>query len=165
MTPAMYATVWAALACFVLAEQGKTQRSGPAGWVLPVSLTGAVLMTTHVLLALATRYAWNHEHAIAETARQAGAVYGFEWRGNIFVSYAFVVLWFFDAWRWRAGTSRSRGVTTAFRLFFLVIIFNGAVVFASPAGRIAGVVLVAALVWAWRPGPQGHPVASRVRHQ
>jgi hypothetical protein len=148
---ALYATVWIALALFAAGEAGRRRARLDAGWPRPVAAAGALLMIAHVLVALALRYEWDHERAVRETARQAAAVYGFEWRGNIYVSYAFVALWVAEVWRWRSPAPRPSTATWIVRAFFLTIIFNGAVVFASPAGRVAGLAIVAALVWAWWP--------------
>jgi hypothetical protein len=159
VTVALYGTIWAALLLFVAAEAGRRRPSsagGQASWAYPALVLGAGLMTCHVLVALASRYAWNHEEAVRQTARQAAVVYGFEWRGNIYVSYAFVLLWIVEVWR-RKGKQQSDAVrpgamTWAWRAFFFVIIFNGAVVFATtPWTRALGLALVSALVWAWRP--------------
>jgi hypothetical protein len=159
VTTALYATTWMALALFVAAEAGRQRLSPPdrpAAWARPALILGVLLMVCHVLLALGFRYGWNHDAAVRETARQAAAVYGFEWRGNIYVSYAFVVLWFVEVWRWPAradrGTAATDGIGWALRAFFFSIIFNGAVVFATTAwSRALGVVLVTGLVWAWWP--------------
>lgn len=159
MTAALYATIWAALVLFVVAEAGRNRfadETGPAVWARPALILGALLVTAHVLLALAMRYGWNHDLAVRETARQAATVYGFEWRGNIYVSYAFVLLWFTEAWRWpgepQRRASRSCTVTWAWRLFCFLVIANGAVVFATTsAGRLFGALLVAALLWVWWP--------------
>ena len=107
---------------------------------------GVVLAIVHVLIALGYTYGWNHELAVRETARQAGEVYGFGWRGSIYVSYAFLVVWAIDAWR---GQTLMRH--WIMRAFFLTIIINGAIVFASPLGRVLGAAVVAILLWAWRP--------------
>jgi hypothetical protein len=164
---ALYVTVWIALTLFVTAEAGRCRAGGgrsPRQWARLAGAAGVVLMIVHVLLALALRYDWDHERAVHETARQAAAVYGFEWKGNIYVSYAFVLLWAAELWRWRTAHSRPRPVTWMLRGFFLVIIANGAVVFASGPGRVAGSVLVAALVWAWWPrrsNPPSPVIAAR----
>jgi hypothetical protein len=151
---ALYATVWIALALFATGEAGRLRAGADrpaARWARPVAAAGALLMIAHVLVALALRYNWDHDRAVSETARQAASVYGFEWRGNIYVSYAFVALWVAEVWRWRSPSPRSRTVTWIVRAFFLTIIFNGAVVFASAPGRVAGITIVAALVWVWWP--------------
>lgn len=161
MTIALYATIWLALTLFVLAEAGRgrvAHHRPPARWAWPALMLGAALLIAHVLIALSVRYGWNHERAVAETAKQAAAVYGFEWRGNIFVSYAFVLLWLAEGVRWRGSPSRAvpgpPAAAWAWRGFFLLIIFNAAVVFAtSLASRLLGTVLITALLWAWWPKP------------
>lgn len=136
MSTALYATIWAALALLVV---GIVKRSAAAYGA------GAALAIVHVLIALGFTYGWNHERAVEATARQAAEVYGFAWRGSIYVSYAFLLLWAIDAWRSQALTR-----TWIVRAFFLIILFNGAVVFARPLARVAGVIVATALVWAWR---------------
>jgi hypothetical protein len=158
VTVALYTTVWTSLALLVTAEAGRQRLSDgdrPAAWARPALILGALLMTGHVLLALASRYGWDHDAAVRETARQAAVVYGFEWRGNIYVSYTFVLLWFAEAWRWPISSDRGGATTTiewARRAFFFLIIFNGAVVFATTAwSRALGMLLAAILVWGWWP--------------
>ena len=137
MRIALYGTIWAALALLAVAALKQNRLA---------YVVGAALALVHVLIALGGTYAWNHERAVSETARQAADVYGFAWRGSIYVSYAFVIVWILDA-------TLGRGVTREWivRAFFLVMILNGAIVFASPLGRVLGIALVAALLWAWRP--------------
>ena len=75
MTVALYGTIWTALALFAAAETGRRRFShggNPAAWARPALLLGAALMVAHVLLALATRYGWNHEAAVQETPQQLG---------------------------------------------------------------------------------------------
>jgi hypothetical protein len=171
VTVALYATVWAALALFAMAEAGRSRFAndrGPASWARPALLTGACLMVTHVLIALGLRYSWNHDAAVAETARQAAAVYGFEWRGNIYVSYAFVLIWALEVWRWRSRQIAAwvEPATWAWRGFALLIIANGAIVFATTTlSRAAGTLVVAALIWAWWPRlalAGGKPAAAAI---
>jgi hypothetical protein len=159
VTASLYATIWTALVLFAAAETGRSRfadQFGPARWARPALGAGALLLVLHVLIALHLRYGWDHELAVRETARQAATVYGFEWRGNIFVSYAFVLLWCAEVVWWRSrppeDTAAARVLFWAWRGFFFVVIANGAVVFAmSPIARVAGGLLVAALVWAWWP--------------
>ena len=160
MIVALYATIWLALVLLVAAEAGRGRlaaANGPSRWAWPCLAGGALLLTAHVMLALSIRYGWDHDLAVRETARQAAAVYGFEWRGNIFVSYAFLVAWYVEAIRWRGDPSRaeprSRLALWLWRGFFFVIISNAAIVFATTSmTRAFGVVLVGILVWTWWPG-------------
>jgi hypothetical protein len=146
MTTALYATIWFALALLAIAVIVDARVKPSPPWARVAYAAGAALAVVHTLIALGTTYGWDHERAVAETARQAGDVYGFSWRGSIYVSYAFLIVWAIDAWRQQAITRR-----WVVRAFFLVIIINAAIVFASPAGRVLGVLVVAALLWAWRP--------------
>lgn len=153
MTIALYATIWFALALLAVAVIVEARVRPTPEWVGVAYRAGAALAIVHTLIALGTTYGWDHERAVTETARQAGNVYGFAWRGSLYVSYAFLIVWAVDAWR-RQALTRSWVV----RAFFLIIIINAAIVFASPAGRVAGVVVVAALAWAWRPRTQATDV-------
>lgn len=142
MRIALYGTIWAALTLLAVAVLTRNR---------PAYAAGAALALVHILIALGGTYQWNHERAVSETARQAAEVYGFAWRGSIYVNYAFMIVWIVDA-------AFGRGITRQWivRAFFLIIIFNGAIVFASPVGRVFGVPVVAALLWAWRPRAHLH---------
>ena len=154
----MYLTIWIALLLFVAGEAGRRRgvgRGSPPGWAWPAFAAGAVLSAIHVVLAMAIAHAWSHDSAVAATAAQTKAVYGLDWGGGVFANYAFVAVWAFDAWRWRARVNRSRAgpdaLTWTIRVFFLVMILNGAVIFAAGSRWIFGAALVAALMWIWRP--------------
>ena len=139
-----------------LGEGGKPDATyrpnGVAWWAFA---TGAALTAIHVLIALAIQYNWDHESAVSATAAQAAEVYGFGWRGNIYVSYVFVAVWWVEAIRWKLNPElfrhRRPAMTWAMRLFFLLIVVNGAVIFATYPMRLLGVLIVAALIWAWTP--------------
>ena len=146
MTIALYATIWTALALFAIAIISARGGTPIPRWARIAYAAGAALAIVHALIALGSTYAWNHERAVSETARQAAEVYGVAWRGSIYVSYAFLLVWALDAWRSQRLT---RNWTV--RAFFLIIIINAAIVFATAPGRMAGVLVVLALVWAWWP--------------
>lgn len=58
-------------------------------------------------------YRWDHEVAVAETARQAAVRFGWGWRGSLYVNYAFLTWWLADVcWRWAARDSQA---TRSFR--------------------------------------------------
>ena len=62
------------------------------------------------------------------------------------MNYLFLALWIAVAWRWRHWL---------WRLFVLVMVVNGAILFARPGARPFGALLVALLVWAWtKPASQ-----------
>ena len=139
----LYATIWMALTLLVLAEAGKgpLARGGqPAAWARTAWVAGALLAVAHALLVFHLRYDWNHETAVRETARQGAALYGMEWRGSLYVNYVFIALWLLAAWQWRHWLWRG---------FVLLMVLNGAVLFARPLARAPGIILVAVLVWAW----------------
>ena len=140
-------TIWLALGLFVVAESGKgpfASSGGAARWARPAWIAGALLAIVHAVIALAVRYGWDHDAAVRATADQSAAVYGFAWRGSIYVNYVFLALWLLAAWSWRHW---------AWRAFVLTMMVNGAIVFARPAARPIGAALVIALVWAWWPRP------------
>jgi len=141
----LFVTIWVALALFVLAEIGKGPRATDgrvARWARAAWIAGALLAIVHAGIALAARYGWDHEAAVRATAEQSAELYGFRWRGSIYVNYVFLALWLLAAWSWRHWV---------WRLFVLTMIVNGAIVFARPAARPIGAALVIALVWAWWP--------------
>jgi hypothetical protein len=161
MRVALYATIWVALALLVVSEvarrfEVRLKPDATYKWAWWAFAAGGALTAVHVLIALAIQYNWDHKAAVSATAAQAAEVYGFRWRGNIYVSYLFVAIWVLEAVRWRLNpelfTTRRPGATWALRFFFLLIIVNGAVIFASYPMRLLGAVIVAALVWAWLPG-------------
>jgi len=138
VTILLYATIWSALVCFVVGVTGRR----PIVW-----LAGAVICWAHIAIAMGARYGWSHAAAVAATARQTAAVYGLDWGGGVYVNYVFAGVWLADAlWlvvspgRW---ASRPRVVNWSLGLFYVVIIVNAAIVFASPSGRVAGLLLAA----------------------
>lgn len=146
----LFATIWLALVFFVIAEAGKgalADQGRPAAWAGPAWILSSILIVIHTLLAFETRYNWDHETAVRETALQGAALYGLAWRGSIYVNYVFIALWVTLAWRWR---------NWVWRVFVLVMIVNGAIVFARPMARPWGILLVAALLWAWLARRGGH---------
>ena len=154
----MYLTIWIALLLFVAGEAGRRRgfgRGSPPAWAWPAFAAGAVLSAIHVLLAMSIAHGWSHDSAVAATAAQTKAVYGLDWGGGVFANYAFVAVWAFEAWRWRGRVARSRtgadALTWTIRVFFFVMILNGAVIFVAGPRRILGAAMVIALVWIWRP--------------
>lgn len=161
MNVALFATIWLALALFVAGEAGKRTpaRGAPAPrWAWGAWTLGAALCGLHMLIAFGSRHGWSHADAVAETARRTAEVLGTAWGGGVYVNYLFTAIWLAEASWWRAAPAayarRPRWLTGCLRAFYLLILVNAAVVFASPAGRVAGVPLVTALLWTWRPaGP------------
>jgi hypothetical protein len=104
---------------------------------------------------MAYRHGWSHQAAVLDTARQTAEVFGVAWGGGVYVNYAFVAIWLAELSWWRMDPDRylrqAPWARWALRTFYLVIVFNAAVVFAAPDRRLAGVAVVAALLaaWAW----------------
>jgi hypothetical protein len=158
VTSPLYWTIWIALLLFATGEAGRRRglgRGSPPAWAWPAFAAGAVLCAVHVTLAMWLAHGWSHDSAVAATARQTNAVYGLDWGGGVFANYAFVAVWAFDAWRWRPRADRpgtgSDALTWTTRVFFLIMILNGAVIFVAGPRRMLGAALVAALLWIWRP--------------
>lgn len=151
-------TIWIALLLLVAGEAGRRrgfERGSPPAWAWPAFAAGVVLSAIHVTLAMSIAHGWSHDSAVAATAAQTKAVYGLDWGGGVFANYAFVAVWAFDAWRWRARAARSPdgpdALTWPIRVFFFVMIVNGAVIFVAGRRWMLGAALVAALTWIWRP--------------
>ncbi len=51
----------------------------------------------------------------------------------------------------RISLAARRSSRLRFRAFSLIVLVNAAVVFAAPSRRIMGTMLIAALIWTWRP--------------
>jgi len=155
LTASLYWTIWIALLLFCAGEFGRRRiRAGrsAAPWAWWAFVGGALLCAIHIVIAMKAAHGWSHEAAIAATARQTMAVYGVNWGGAVYVNYAFVAVWLFEAWRWRRRPAdNARVITWMMRVFFIVMILNGAVIFAAGTRRIAGALLVAWLLWIWRP--------------
>jgi hypothetical protein len=91
-------------------------------------------------------------------------VFGWNWGGGLYVNYAFALAWLGDVvWSWvdpSAWLARPEWLAWTVRGFFLFMILNGAVIFASGAARWWGALLCLALVagwWSRRKGAAGSP--------
>jgi hypothetical protein len=114
---------------------------------------GIALAAIHVVLAFHWVYGWNHEAAVQATAGQTAARFGSGWRGGIYVNYVFLAWWLADVcWWWLAPAShasRPVRIEMARRALFTFMFVNGAVIFASGIGRLAGLASVALVLLAW----------------
>lgn len=127
------------------------RRSPSADRVARAAWTVAIFLAAiHVVLAFHFVYGWDHEAAVAETARQAEERFGWGWRGSIYVNYVFLTIWLADVWWWWAApashASRSSRFEIARLAAFVFMFVNGAVIFASGIGRLAGIAAVAAVL-------------------
>jgi hypothetical protein len=150
MTPLLVVRVTMLLATVAWALGEVLMRRSPASDRLARALwtAGLALALIHVILAFAIVYAWDHEAAVAATARQAAERFGWGWRGAIYVNYLFVALWCADLASWwiapASRAARSPRIEMARIAIFTFMFFNGAVIFASSAGRVVGIAAVAA---------------------
>jgi hypothetical protein len=148
---ATYLTIWWALALFVLGELGRS--SGGKRWARMVSAAGLALALIHTALAFGVFHGWSHADAIRSTAQQTQEVFGVRFGAGVFVNYLFFAVWLLDVLIWRPVSPASPGIWVV-RGFYLLIIFNGAVVFAAGWRRVLGAVLVGGLLIVWRKGGQ-----------
>jgi hypothetical protein len=174
-TPALYATIWVALALFVAGEYGKRCEAGSTflGKVLPAShlvwwwasACGLAIATAHIVIALAINNDWNHAVAWRVTEQRTRELFGFGWGGAVAANYAFLAYWAVDLWRWRtdpAGLARQPAlIRWAARAFVLAIIIPAAIVFAAGPRRALGALVVIGLLWAWRRDRARASEASR----
>lgn len=156
MRVVMLATIWVALAGFVAGQAGvgRHRRTASAPhWLWPIWCFGLIACVVHILLAMGSHHHWSHASAVADTARQTEAVYGLAWGGGLYVNYLFVIVWLSELMWWRLDPERYFAQPAwsrrALRGFYLVMVFNAAVVFAAPDRRLAGLAMTAALVAAW----------------
>jgi hypothetical protein len=155
---ALYGTIWLSMLLFAAGESARslTRRgSDPPPWAWWAFAAGLALGVVHTLVAFADVHHWSHADAVRSTAAQTAAIYGVPFGAGIYMNYVFLATWLADAWWWRAsprGYVRPAIAVWSLRAFYMVIIFNAAVVFAGGLRRIAGLVLVSWLVRLWTPG-------------
>jgi hypothetical protein len=157
---ALYVTIWFALVALLFGELGR-RRNRQTGvttrWAVVSSAIGVVFTAAHILVALGVVYGWDHARAAAVTAQRAAGVYGVAWPLSLYVNYVFLAWWIVDTWWWwrspQSFLSRSPVIEWAWRLLAFTMVINGAVIFASTAGRMAGVPLTAALLVVWWHSP------------
>ena len=111
------------------------------------------VLIAHIAIAMGARHGWSHAAAWSATAQQTASVYGLAWGGGVYFNYAFARRLAAGVVAWQRSPERQArrpGVATwAIRLFFVVIIFNAAVVFAGGWRRAIGAVIVFVLIASW----------------
>jgi hypothetical protein len=163
---ALYLTIWLALALFAIGETGRAfaRHRSPPGWAWWAFTLGLVLAIIHTLLSFDIVHNWVHDDAVRATAMQTEAMFGVSVGWGVYVNYLFFAVWLADAWWWRsapAGYLRPPAVTWTLRAFYMVVIFNAAVIFAVGWRRLLGLVLVSWLSRAWSAGVTAPPSSSR----
>ena len=162
----VYVTIWLSMAGLLLGEVGRRRhrqtRIVPR-WAQACSAAGFALGVAHALLALGMVYGWNNARAVELTALRAKTVYGIAWAGSLYVNYVFLMWWAADtAWWWQSPDTflrRPAALDWLWRLMTFTMVVNGAVIFGSTAGRIAGVPLVIGLLAVWYPRPRTRDAA------
>ncbi len=146
----MRTAIW--LAVFAWAATEVLKRRGQRETARIVWTSGAALLGIHIALAFHYWHGWSHAAAYQSTAIQSAQLTGVASGWGIHLNYALLAVWLADAaWWWaapRAYETRSRAIDRTVFAFFLFMMINGAVVFATTAMRSAGVVAVAIAVWA-----------------
>jgi hypothetical protein len=165
---ALYLTIWIGLTLFVVGETGRSfSRTSPTrpSWPWWAFSAGLLLTTVHVLLAFDIVHNWVHEDAVRSTARQTESTFGLAVGWGVYVNYVFIAVWFADAWWWRTAPAAHRrpALTWTLRAFYIVMIFNGAVVFAAGAKRLLGIALVSWLCVCWSAARRVTPALSAPR--
>jgi hypothetical protein len=113
---------------------------------------GAVLLVVHTLAVFHYIHGWSQDAALAHTARQTAALTGLDWGGGLYVNYAFIALWVFDAgvwWRTPAAYERRTPLARdALLAIFLFMFVNAGIVFAHGPARWLGIAAVAVVLCA-----------------
>lgn len=145
-------SIWAALIAYaatvVLISRHKFEYAKWA-WGL-----GCLFFLTHVVFAFQIHYQWSHDVAVAKTAQQTKEVTNITTDSGIYVNYMFSLVWIIDtAWWYCAGSdrymNRRKSISSLLHLFFVFMIFNGAVVFAQGPARGIGIAVLLVVAGSW----------------
>ena len=140
----MRTTIWLAVFAWAAAEVLRGRGRLPAARLAWTA--GAGLLAIHIALAFHYWHGWSHAAAYESTARQSAQLTGVASGWGIYLNYALLIVWLADAaWWWaapRAYATRSRAIDRTVFAFFLFMMVNGAVVFATTAMRYAGAAAV-----------------------
>lgn len=151
------ATIWLALTLYVAGEivpaAVRTNQSLRIARIL--NSLGCVAIFAHVWCAFQFHHHWSHDAAYVETARQTAAYFGWNWGGGLYFNYAFLLLWAgLMIWSWidpRQFAQHRGWLLWTTRSIFLLMIFNGSVVFVHGPMRWSGAILCLALILSWWP--------------
>lgn len=109
---------------------------------------GLLAYLIHVVAAFGYFYDWSHAKGLEETASQTRELTGLDSGSGLYLNYVFTLVWLTDAvhW-WIAGLSshaeRHRIWHLLLHTFFLFMIVNGAIIFASgPVRWFTAVLLI-----------------------
>jgi|GEM_PF-173477 len=110
---------------------------------------GLVGLTIHFACAFQFLHHWSHSAALKHTALRTFEVTGWDWPGGLYINYAFLLFWAFDAARlWREALGWAPVASLRWRRFvqgvFLFMMFNATVVFGPWHWTVASVAFVVA---------------------
>ena len=146
------ATIWLSVFAWAATEVLRQSRSDRQPRARAVWTSGAVLLAVHTAIAFQFWHGWSHAAAYESTAQQSAALTGVAAGWGLYLNYALVIVWLADAaWWWRDAAgyhARSRALDTGIFAFFLFMMVNGAVVFATSPMRVAGALAVVLAVLA-----------------
>ncbi len=132
------------LAAEILGKK-KTNPAWASLWLL-----GAILSLCHSLGALIAFHHSSQAEALESTAQQTEELLGFRFGAGLYVNYAFVAIWLFDAvLRIAMPTKYEQFPKLYGRLVYAFLIFiaiNGAIVFKSGTVRSVGIVSLSILL-------------------
>ena len=148
-------TIWLALTLYVAAEIVRAAAPGVRSERTARALNslGCAAFLAHVGCAFHFYHHWSHAAAYADTARQTAAYFGWHWGGGLYFNYAFLLFWVGQvilSWT-RPSRSSSRWLVWIVRSFVLLLMINGAVVFAHGPMKWFGSALCLTLLLCWWP--------------
>ena len=144
--------VWIALLCYSVAAVTFLVRRqhlrSLARWCWTLGLFAYL---GHVAAAFHYYYQWSHDLGIAETARQTRELTGKDSGAGLYLNYFFTLVWIADtAYWWVVGLSgyarRSGWIDWIIHGFFVLMVVNGAVVFARGPVRWLGAAILLLLL-------------------
>lgn len=154
----VFGTIALAVVCWALAEFLQSR----VLWAC-----GAGLAIMHSAAAFHVFYNWSHDTAREQTMQQTVALTGVNFPGAIYVNYAFLIVWIFDAAWWLAARAsyerRPRALSFAIRGFIFFIIVNAAVIFADGYARAIGIAATTIVVGSMFKVPRSKLVHARHR--
>ena len=154
------ATIWLSVLAWAASEILRRAPADRRDAARLMFTAGAILIVVHTMLAFQLTHGWSHAAALASTAERTASMTGVASGAGLYLNYAFILVWLAEAaWWWiqpRAYLHRSRLIDRSVFAFFLFMVVNGAVVFASGRMRFAGAAAVAAALVA-----RIAPMASR----
>jgi hypothetical protein len=146
-------TIWLALTLYVAAEmlRAAAPGGGAQGKARVLNSLGCAAFLAHVACAFHFYHHWSHAAAYADTARQTADYFGWRWGGGLYFNYAFLLLWVGQAIiSWTKPDYSARGWPVwVVRGFVLLMVVNGAVIFARGPVKWFGLFLCLALLLCW----------------